>query len=392
MIYLHPKTLRNMSSSLKNNPFLVGLYITFFCYLLTIKFAFLASLYVVVALYVVFALKIEYKKVAGFLAFFFVNIIISVLVGFNWRETSLLFWLMLIIPVFRSGFIERKQFLNFINSTYLIYIFLSILVSFQLIPAGFDSGHEELNQFDAVIGESEIKTLVGFGGSTADIDSYSVIVCLYNILFNPQQKYRLMMSVIAGLAALVTLRFTPLLSALIALFIVLGNLRYMQLSRTVYIGLLSVSFLVLFAFPQIEDLLFLVTHGRSEIWSIYINIMGEDSFDKFLFGYRQAHLPPIAVGVYQEEFSNAHSSFLRIFLHWGIFVYIFFMFFLLHLYFKTNSKKIIYMQSVIFTAAITNMNIFWNDNPIYFTILFYISYCYMKQERQVEPVNEYEYS
>ena len=297
---------------------------------------------------------------------------------------------MLIIPVFQSGFIERNQFLNFINSTYLIYIFLSVLVSFQLIPAGFDPGHEGLNQFDAVIGESEIKTLVGFGGSTADIDSYSVIVCLYNILFNSQQKQRVMMSVIAGLAALVTLRFTPLLSALLAFFVVLGNLHYMQLSRTVYIGLLSVSFLVLFAFPQIEDLLFLVTHGRSEIWSIYINIMGEDSFDKFLFGYRQAHLPPIAVSVYQEEFSNAHSSFLRIFMHWGIFVYIFFMFFLLHLYFETNSKKIIYMQSVIFTAAITNMNIFWNDNPIYFVILFYLSYCYMKQETQVEPVNEYE--
>ena len=379
-----------MNSLLKDNPFLVSLYITFFCYLLTIKFAFLASLYVVVALYAILVLKIEYKKVAGFLVFFFVNIVISVLVGFNWRETSLLLWLMLIIPIFRSESIERKQFLNFINTTYLLYLFLSVLVSFQLIPAGFDPGHEQLNQFDALLGESEIKTLVGFGGSTADIDSYSVIVCLYNILFNPQKKYKYIMSIISGLAAVLTLRFTPLLSAILAFMIVIGNWRYMQLSRTVYIGLLSVSFLVLFAFPQIEDFLFLATHGRSEIWSIYINIMGEDSFDKFLFGYRQAHLPSIAVSVYQEEFSNAHSSFLRIFMHWGIIVYIFFMFFLLHLYFKTNNKKIIYMQSVIFTAAITNMNIFWNDNPIYFAILFYLSYCYMKQGTQTELVNEFE--
>lgn len=374
-----------------SKAFLIGLVATFLVYLLTIRFAFMASAYVLIAIFMLMYCKVKRKVVTYFVCFFVINCLISLFVGFNWRETSLLLWLMLIIPLFQVENIEHKKFLNFVNITYLFYLFLSVLVSFQIIPAGFDPGHEQLNQFDALLGESEIKTLVGFGGSTADIDSYSVVVCLYNILFNPQFKYKLCMSLLSGLAVLITFRFTPLLSAIFAVFVVIfKNKRYLQLTRIVYLILISISFLVLYAFPEIDDLLFLATHGRSEIWHIYIDIMGKDSLDKFLFGYREAHLPYIAVSVYQEEFSNAHSSFLRIFMHWGIFVYIAFILYLFHLYFRTNNRKVIYLQSVIFTAAITNMNIFWNDNPIYFFILFYISYCYMKAEKQLKSVTEYD--
>ncbi len=387
----------NMNSISKSSRvFLIGLVATFFVYLLTIRFAFMASAYVLIAIYMLIGCKPKRKLVTYFMFFFLINCCISLFVGFNWRETSLLMWLMLIIPLFQTGYIKHEYFLNFVNITYLFYLSLSILVSFHIIPAGFDPGHDILNQFDALLGESELKTLVGFGGSTADIDSYSVVVCLYNILLNSNFKYKVWMSIISGLAVILTFRFTPLLSAIFALFIVLSkNKRYLQLSRTIYLTLISMSFLVLLAFSHIDDLLFLVTHGRSEIWSIYVNIMWKDTFDKFLFGYREAHLPLISVSIWQEEFSNAHSSFLRIFMHWGIFVYVVFILYLLHLYFKTNNRKIIYLQSVIFTAAITNMNIFWNDNPIYFFILFYISYCYLKgeqieQEEQVEQVEHEE--
>lgn len=370
--------------------FLISLYITFFSYLFTIKYAFIASAYVLIGLYLLLAVKVKVSMVSKFLFVFFLNFLISIFVGFNWRETSLLFWLVLIIPVFQTRNINRKKFLEFVNVTYLIYLSLSILVSIHIVPAGLNPGHGQLNQFDDVLGDTGFMTLVGFGGSTADIDSYSVIVFFYNLLFNIDRKSKWIMTSISSAAVFATLRFTPLFSAILAIFIVLNKNRlYLQVSRFIYMALLSVSFLTLFAFPKLDDLLFLVTHGRSEIWSIYIKLLQKEELSKFLFGYRETHLPYISVSVWQEEFSNAHSSFLRLFLHWGIFMYIVYILFFLHLYFKTNSRKIIYLQSVIFTAAITNMNIFWNDNPVYWFILLYISYCYTKQDKLKTATYDY---
>lgn len=356
--------------------FLYYLYLIFIVYLFSLGNASLVSIYGIVLFSLLFNKRAQIDKRLGFifLILFFVNVILIPIIGVNWRELALLLWFLLLLLFFASNKVKLESFINFLNYTYLFYLFLSVLVTLHIVVPEFTD--EGLNQFDVDVGNSTMTTLVGYNGTTAGIDSYSAIILLINLLFS-KGKTRVIFSLVSLVAILLTFRFTPLVGIAFALgVLVIRNKRLITLYKIgVPIFCLFSFFIPLF---YVDDLDFLdeITHSRAKIWIEYWIIWVKSGLSSMLLGIRQQHLPEIIFTQWQGWFSNPHSSYMRIFLFWGAAFYLLFAYYFISVFLKRHSKKVLAVLSLIAVCGITNFNIFWNENPIYLLSFVYFSNLY----------------
>lgn len=364
------------------NVFKLYLYFSFFIFIISMKYANIASMHAVIS--ILFAIKLktneDYFRITRieFASFLILSLVILLIpiTGINWREMAFFTQFIFLIWVFNTHSFEIKDFIVFINITYVIYSLLSYLVYFGVIIAGFS--HTDLNQFDRVnIGMFDyilpFNTLIGFEGSTAGIDSYSMIIVLINLIYFKDIKHPIAMIIIASLNIVLAARLTPFFLLLIAILytVIPTAKKKIFVSVVVSIFFFSPFIHLLFIKLGIGNSLFydLLTHGRAGIWEKYYNILYNADISNVFFGFN-SHRPPTTY-IANRANVNPHSSFLRLILSLGIPLYL-----ILWSYFIHSINKISYHKSTIlilavFTAGITNVNIIYNQNPIWLFILFF---------------------
>jgi len=116
-----------------------------------------------------------------------------------------------------------------------------------------------------------------------------------------------------------------------------------------------------------------ITHGRADIWTGYADLLKHSSLSNVLFGFRGHELPYISVWGGTTLINHPHSSYLRMLLNYGILIYLFFIFSFYQKVKNIEDRKATFIVLAIMIAAITNINVFYNDNPVYLMTFFVFS-------------------
>lgn len=270
--------------------------------------------------------------------------------------------------------ISIGQLLKIHNIIFVIYVFLSFLVYVGIITL-----ERDLNIFEEQGLFFNIRTFVGFYGSTASIDSYAMFTFLVNFLLNKRKWSKTVMLCLALISSLSTLRFTPVVALMLA-FVVYQIIKYLSqkgFSSTflVFFANLIVVFSFLFVFlitplfsENIELLLQAATHGRFSIWENMILKFSTGDFTwlQKLFGMGK----PIPIdtqwmsqGVNITE--NTHNSFLDIMIKFGYLGIAIFYLGTSYMMSKFRRPIFYFISLFIIFTAITNTSTFSYSFPIY---------------------------
>lgn len=326
-----------------------------------------------------FSLLIIENKTTYFSSFLFLSIII-IFFG-NLLITKDVNTSKIYIPYFLSIYfiinkkqIEIKTLLSVTNSFYLVYVILSFLVYFYIIvwPT-----REVLNIFHVDFFGITFRTFIGFYGSTADIDSISMLVLLLNIFFNKNKSknYYIILSLFMVVG---TLTVTPFASVFLVLVFMLfikifGKKVIPLITLSLFTLFLVISFIILkVTNPSILELVGLITNGRDAIWRdmllLYSNF--DMMFQKIL-GFGNTDLFLIKpFGEWGVLTTNPHNSFFRIFIEYGIVIFIIFYFFISNKLRKCKKFSFMFICLFILTVCISNSEIFGFKNPIFVLWLF----------------------
>lgn len=292
--------------------------------------------------------------------------------------------LILLIFYFKTSDITINNFTKIINFTYLVYLFFSILAWIKVLP-GLD--YTTINSFMVNFGPISIETLYGVSGSTADIDSYSAIIFLWNLLIY-RGKYRGLLMLVSLISFLLTLRGTPLvsLSASIIVYMLVRNRSAAFFSLFIIaLGLIGTIFIENY-YPD-EQVFFLseekdwsalfwdITHARSALWINQIDLyLNNFSWHHYIYGPDLKEMTAYFTrpdGLELEENYNPHNSYLITLYRSTVFfvvLYTAFIYYSIQI-FHRKTFPIIYFISL---AALTNSSIFGLENPIYILMILFI--------------------
>ena len=224
-------------------------YLTFFVYLTTFRYPALSGLYALFS----FILFLKYypaktdgsfeRKEAIFALVVLINLVLAPIWGVNWREISFLIYFSFLFLAFDSLEVDFSKFLKFVNVTYIIYVILSYLVFFNYVNAGFRSAADVgINQFDDLLFEQNITTLIGFDGSTGGIDAYSMLVMILNFVFRKERPEALFIILLALINVIWSLRLTPWAMAVVPLMYFALPSSIQKTKKTVFVSLIFLSF------------------------------------------------------------------------------------------------------------------------------------------------------
>lgn len=280
--------------------------------------------------------------------------------------------------------INVKSFSHILNISYLIYLTLSILVWFKLIP-GYDYAH--VNSFMINIGSLKIETLYGISGSTADIDVYSGLIFLWNIFIH-KGKYKYVLIFISFMALLLTFRNTPIialiLTSIVYFFIRSRIFAGMSLIGLVF-GFLSVVWLLYFIpddqVPFLSgnkswyEFFWYATHARSSLWvQQFIIYLNDYTWYDYIVGPDLKNMTVSFIrpdGHELHETFNPHNSYFIAFYRSSVSTVILFLLFLFYTM-KTFNRQTFPLIFFIATSAITNSSLFGLENPTYLLIILFI--------------------
>lgn len=291
----------------------------------------------------------------------------------------------ILLTMFMSSIsVSLRDFTHVLNLCYLIYLFLSFLAWFKILP-GYDYG--SVNSFNVNLGGLRIETLYGVSGSTAAIDSYSGLILLWNLLINKgRSKYILMF--ISFAALLLTFRNTPVvalvLTALIYYFVrnrVVGAASLVVL----VVGFLCVVWLldsvpddqVPFLSQDItwNEFFWGATHARSSLWvqqfMIYLN---EYTWHDYIVGPDLKNMTVSFIrpdGRVLHETFNPHNSYFLALYRSSVMIIMLFLLFLFYAM-KTFNRQTFPLLFFIATSAITNASLLGLDNPTYILVILFV--------------------
>lgn len=297
-------------------------------------------------------------------------VVLSILVNKDVSSRHLfLFYLLGIYYLVKELGIEKYLLLKITNYTYLIYLILSMLVYFSIIQWPT----RELNIFSYEFLGLKLNTFIGYYGSTAHLDSYSLLIVILNLYFNRNYKEKIFISIIASIFTIGTFTMTPLLALVVAVMCSLIIITFKNIKK-ITIPLFTMVFILFFFIILQLSLLFnaieffgLATNGRNkiwiEMWKIYIQ---NDISLKWLLGYvNTEEFAVIPFGAHVGEYTNPHNNYLRYLIEYGV------IFFATSSYFITKNVKNLKRFSSLLLAFFllmignTNNEIFDLVNPIY---------------------------
>lgn len=293
--------------------------------------------------------------------------------------------LLLLLYLFSEFKLSVAAFSRCINTAYLVYLGLSVinwLGLVTLVPHGSE------NSFMIKLGGMTIETLFGVGGSTADIDSYSGLILIWNFFVNKNGRFRHAMIAISAFAMLMTFRFTPIVALLSAFLIYLFIFnRFLALLAVLvpalgFAGVLLLLYvepttLVPFIKPSMDwyTLLWKATHARSSIWVGQVHFyLTEFNWADFIYGPLDERMTVDFIDgdgrVHKDSF-NPHNTYLAMLFRSTLLFALFYMLFLWAVARRSRKSTfpVIFFISIV---AYTNSSIFGVQNPAYLLVLLYV--------------------
>lgn len=290
---------------------------------------------------------------------------------------------LLLFFLFSEYRVSLGAFTRCLNLSYVLFFALSLLDWLGILPL---VPHDNKNSFYISIAGRTIETLYGLGGSTADIDSYSGLVLMWNLFVNRGGRYRLVMLALSGLAMLLTFRFTPivgLLAACLTYLFVWNRLLAMLALILPAMGFVAVLVILLVnPFAQVPltntdwySLLWKVTNARSSIWLGQIDYyLSQFRFADFFFGPLDERMTVPFIdgeGRFHKNSYNPHNTYLALLFRsttafvvlytlflWGVFRRV-----------RRNTFPVIIFMSIV---AYTNVAIISLQNPAYLLVTMYL--------------------
>lgn len=303
--------------------------------------------------------------------------------------------LIILIFFFKTSSIDVKQYTKVINLTYVFYLFFSLLAWLGLLPSIYNTS---VNSFIVNIGGYNVETLYGIEGSTANIDAYSGVIFLWNLIVS-KEKHRSLIIILSLSALVLTFRGTPVIG-------VIGGLGVYFVVRTrllAFISLVGVMIALIIAlvlahlYPS-EQVFFLseekswdmllwqVTHARSSLWVNQLHLYFYDfTWYNYIYGPDLKDMMSYFTrpdGLELEESYNPHNSYLTI-LFRSTMVFIILYTGFIYYSVKTFSKKTFPLLFFISLTALTNSSIFGLGNPIYILIVLYAILGYENTQKQI---------
>lgn len=329
-------------------------------------------LFIGTSVLIIVARKIELRRIFN-VEFFLIMIYMFTSIFVGYSDTSLL---LLIILYFMHILFDNIEYsidsiINYINYTYLAYVIISIFIYTGTIALNRQFNIFEIN----VLGEN-IKTFVGVGGSTSEIDSYSGLVFLYNFLFN-KKKHRVLWCVLSFISMVGAFRMTPIVSIIVVLVYNIITINNIKIKKIIFITVSLVAMISFIMPSYLNNVNFAdITHARDTVWNMYINIIKGSDVKKIWFGIRtipETYLPWSSVANY-----NPHSTYLLWLLYYGLIIYIIYYLYIIKKFYISQNSKYLSIILFIFITNITNGTIMSDNNPIYLIIIYYMLSCIKK--------------
>lgn len=261
------------------------------------------------------------------------------------------------------------------NVIYAVYLFLSVLLYFEFLPPS-----KELNMFEydapSFLGGS-FRTFVGFYGSTATVDSYSIIVALINLLFNKSAFWRWVFFLLGLCAAAATLRFTPFvaLGGAIVISICIGFIKnqfvrnYIIIGLTIMCFLSPLIFLALFGIFGLDSLVTLdaITSGRASIWVAMLpNFFVSQPMVNILLGSVNIDSTAVDLGFSDGHLvGNPHNNYLSFLLRYGFVGWLALLIAFSKVLCRLTKTSYLLVATLLMLTAVTNSETFGIYFPIY---------------------------
>jgi hypothetical protein len=297
--------------------------------------------------------------------FIVINSSLNLNIGVHHVLIFIYLYLYYLIKTYR---LEHSDFLKINNIHFTIYSVLSFLVYYNIIGL-----NRELNEFEIFDYDFIDRTLIGFYGSTASLDSYALFTMLVNLVHNKSKISKYVISAIALVLSLLTFRYTPIIavSTSLLIYLVLKSIRIREIKlvlNEIIIILISTSFILVYViiellqYKNLETYFIIATNGRSTIWiNMNLALLSEGWFSlKAIFGLSDV----VTVNTYWSTITNIysdnpHNSYLNIFSRFGMLGLIAVTTILIK-YSKLfmNQKEYVIFLFVIITA-VTNTGIFF---------------------------------
>lgn len=335
------------------------------------------------------------------------QLILSVLAAGRLSGNHLyLVFLVAFLIVLNCGRPMRKAgLLRITNSYYLVYLALSLAVYAGVIDLG-----RELNIFDAArrapwLG---IKTLVGFYGSTAHIDSVSLFVALVNLLYG-RGNWRWIFIGLATAACLSAVRFTPFAALGIAIactWLVWRGTRSAVLRRGLAAGLvigltfsapIAIFASVAFQSTRFDQTVDRATNGRLRIWKAMEEIYIGAPLEKKMFGTGSSEpyylvggwprIHPVTNEVEPLWTANPHNSYLSVLFSLGLVVFLALATALVRLVARMHDWRAHLIAFYVLSVGITNAELFTFLFPIYVVWVFWLHHQGALPRRQAPPTS-----
>lgn len=255
------------------------------------------------------------------------------------------------------------------NIVYLIFLGLSLLVYFSLIQWP----NTNLNLFQYNVFGFTYTTFIGFYGSTAHIDSYSLLIFFVNLFFN-KGKGRYFFILVPLLAAIATVRFTPFVSIFVALFFLFMFSKFgKRITPIISLSIFSsfyIVYLIMLYFNNftLNEMMGNFTNGRNFIWydmlTLYNNY--DDMTLNKLIGFGNTELFSVSsFGNTVGDISNPHNSYLRILIENGFIFYSLIYLFMTYKLTLIKNKIPLFLSFFILMVGVTNNEVFSFSNPIF---------------------------
>ena len=300
------------------------------------------------------------------------------------------FTVYLLYPVFALGFTFMlaysrctvRSLLRPTNAFYLTYLVLSLLVYF-----GYIELDRSLNTFDATsrVPMLQIQTLIGFYGSTAHIDSLSMLVALVNLAYNRTRSGKIV-AVIALIASLLTVRYTPLIaliSSVLTYTLLKMVWRHIPVRRTLIL-LVAASAVFSFAlsdFVQVQtdgqylELSNSLTNGRAGLWTTMLQTFtsNTDPVERWFGSGDTTAYSAVAWYIWHPAYQavvpvwtdNPHNNYLYVLLALGYVGLLGFFIAVLGLLWRYESPINIAVASFVLVSGITNSYVFSFHFPLF---------------------------
>lgn len=290
---------------------------------------------------------------------------------------------LLLFFLFSEYRISLGAFTRCLNLSYVLFFSLSLLDWLGMLPL---VPHDSKNSFYISIAGRTIETLYGLGGSTADIDSYSGLVLMWNLFVNRGGRYRLVMIALSGLAMLMTFRLTPVVAFLAACLTYLFV--WNRLLAMLALILPAMGFVAVLVILQVNpvaqvpltdtdwySLLWKATHARSSIWVGQIDYyLTQFRFADFFFGPLDERMTVPFIdgeGRFHKDSYNPHNTYLALlFRSTAVFVVLYTLFLWGALRrVRRNTFPVIFFISIV---SYTNAGIIGLQNPAYLLVTMYL--------------------